>query len=179
MFAKNARALAGAIEMSGENTRVLSKAGFWDLIQPCRRKLYNFILKSLNFSVEADDVFQEAVLHAFQYFASFDQDRDFEPWLFAIAHNEIRHHYRRVANEAHLPELERPAADDASHSRELVRDVFRYAGRLKSRQREIFFLFYDSGFSVAEIAALTGLGEGNIRFQLHRARNALKKIMGA
>jgi len=38
--------------MNHEKIGVLSPEAFWELLQPCRRKLHNFILKSLNFSVE-------------------------------------------------------------------------------------------------------------------------------
>jgi len=49
---------------------------------------------------------------------------------------------------------------------------------LKPRQREVFFLFYDQGFSIQEIARITGLREGNVKFILNRARTAIKSIMG-
>ena len=38
---------------------------FWELAGPHRQKLYNFIHKSLSFSEEADDVFQETLLRGF------------------------------------------------------------------------------------------------------------------
>jgi RNA polymerase sigma-70 factor, ECF subfamily len=168
-----------AVEMQAEKERVLSKEAFWDLLSPSRAKLYNYIHKSLNFSVEAEDVFQETVLNAFQYFDSFDPTRDFAPWLFAIAHNVLRDHFRRAGRESGALGAELASVEDGSYSRELVRQVYRYAEQLKPRQREVFFLFYDGGFSIAEISNITGLGEGNVRFLLNRARKALKKVLGA
>jgi len=171
--------LARTVEMQAEKDRVLSREAFWDLFSPSRAKLYNYIHKSLNFSVEADDVFQETVLNAFQYFDSFNPTRGFAPWLFAIAHNVLRDHFRKAGRESGALKVELASVEDGSYPRELVRQVYRYAGQLKPRQREVFFLFYDGGFSVAEISNITGLREGNIRFLLHRARKALKKVLGA
>ena len=154
-------------------------AAFWDLLSPVKDKLYNYIRKSLSFSVEADDVFQETILNAFRYFNTFRRDREFGPWLFAIAHNVLRDHFRRAARTVATPEAERWAEEDGTRTRELVREVYRYAEGLKPRHREVFFLFYDSGFSVAEIAGITGLGQGNVKVILFHARNALKTALGA
>ena len=61
----------------------------------------------------------------------------------------------------------------------LVREVYRFADSLKPKHKEIFFLFYDSGFSVAEISRVTGVREGNVKFILNRARNSLRERLGA
>jgi RNA polymerase sigma-70 factor (ECF subfamily) len=168
----------GALEMSREGEQHVSRTVFWELFAPCKHKLYNYIHKSMNFSVEADDIFQNTVLRALQYLDSYEGDRDFAPWLFAIAHNEIRDHFRRAARESNSFEPESVAAKDSNVLQELVQEVYRLAAHLKPRQREIFFLFYDEGFNIAEIAKITGSSETNVKFQLFRARNALKKILG-
>ena len=165
-------------EMSRERETAMSKTAFWDKLAPCQHKLYNYIRKSLNFSTDADDVFQEAVLHAFQYIRSYNEDSGFGAWLFGIAHNEIKKHYKKIPKTAAPIELERLSSADTSHTRHLVGEVYRYAERLNPRQREVFFLFYDGGFSMAEISGITGLREGNIKFILNQARNALKTTLG-
>lgn len=158
--------------------RVAEKDAFWDLLVPCREKLFNFIRKSLRFSTAAEDVYQETVLNAFRYFRTFRQDKEFAPWIFAIAHNALRDHFRREARTPAGPVVERLGQEDDSRTRELVQEIFAYAERLKPRHREVFFLFYDSGFSIAEIAGVTGLGEGNIKLILNQARNSLKAALG-
>ncbi len=151
---------------------------FWDLLAPVQRKVYNFIRKSLAFSADADDVFQESVLQAFRYFRTFRRGANFETWLFTIAHNEVRKHFKKASRTA-VPLAEATAAaPDSTRRDSLVREVYRFARLLDPRQREVFFLFYDSGFSVAEISGITGLGEGNIKFILNQARTNLKSIMG-
>ena len=60
---------------------------------PVQSHLYNYILKSLNFSPSGDDLFQEALLKAFRYFESYDPSRSFKTWLFTIAHNLIKNFY--------------------------------------------------------------------------------------
>jgi RNA polymerase sigma-70 factor (ECF subfamily) len=165
-------------EKPGAPAAVADKDAFWELLDPCRAKLFNYIRKSLRFSTAAEDVYQETVLNAFRYFGRFRTDREFAPWIFAIAHNVLRDHFRREARTTAGPVVERLGEEDDSRTREIVQEIFAYAERLKPRHREVFFLFYDSGFSVAEIAGVTGLREGNIKLILHQARNSLKAALG-
>ncbi len=164
--------------MKKENEAALLGASFWEKLNPCKQRLYNYIHKSLNFSVDAEDVFQETVLRAFQYIRSYKEDRDFGAWLFGIAHNEIKKYYKKTLRIALPLEVERLSSADTSHTRHLAGEVYRFAERLTPRQREVFFLFYDGGFTMSDISRITGLREGNIKFILNRARNALKSILG-
>ncbi len=151
---------------------------YWELVGPHRQKLYNFIRKALSFSESADDVFQETLLRGLKYFASYDREKRFDAWLFTIAHNEVRKYAKAVRRLDPLPLDESLAVTDERVDRALVREVYRLARDFKPRPREIFFLFYDSGFSIAEISKITGVREGNVKFILNRARNTLKALLG-
>jgi RNA polymerase sigma-70 factor (ECF subfamily) len=152
---------------------------FWDLAEPHKQRLYNFIHKSLSFSTEAEDVFQETLLRGLKYFPSYHKEKSFSTWLFAIAHNEIRKHFKNSRRDTTLPLAEDLIAGAAQTDLHLVREVYRLADGLKPKHKEIFFLFYDSGFSVAEISRVTGVREGNVKFILNRARNSLRERLGA
>lgn len=168
----------GAGEMTRPAGAALAEADFRRLLEPCRRKLYNYIAKALAFSADADDVYQDTLLRAFQFSASFRRDGDFAAWIFGIAHNEIRRARKKAGRVAAGIDLDAlPAAVPAADP-DLVRDVYRFAERLKPRHRDVFFLFYDGGFKISEIARVTGLREGNVKFILNRARRALRTILG-
>jgi RNA polymerase sigma factor (sigma-70 family) len=160
-----------------ENTAE-ENAVFWTQLSPLKTNLYNFILKSLNFATDADDVYQETVLHGFQYFASFHQDKEFRAWIFSIAHNEIKRHFRKTRKRADLGALNLPLITSPGEDAALVKEIYRYAAGLKSREREIFFLFYESGFSINEIEEITNLKSGYIKLLLHQARANLKTKLG-
>ncbi|OGD19810.1 MAG: hypothetical protein A2Y70_02255 [Candidatus Aminicenantes bacterium RBG_13_64_14] len=152
---------------------------FWDLAEPHKQRLYNFIQKSMSFSTESDDVFQETLLRGLRYFASYHREKSFSTWLFAIAHNEIRKHFKNLHRDMSLPLAESLIRGAEQTNLHLVREVYRFADSLKPKHKEIFFLFYDSGFSVAEISRVTGVREGNVKFILNRARNSLRERLGA
>lgn len=151
---------------------------FWELINPHKQKLYNFIQKSMNFSEDANDVFQETVLRAFKYIKSYKREKSFNTWLYTIAHNEIKRHYKQSRKHALVTDMDRIKATEAYEIEELVKEVYRFAKNLKHKHREVFFLFYYSGFTISEVSQITSLKEGNIKFILNQARNSIKKLFG-
>lgn len=152
---------------------------FWELAGPHKLKLYNFIHKCLSFSEEADDVYQETLLRGLKYLHTYESSRSFGTWLYAIAHNEIRRHLKNMRRNNPLPLAEKLVIYDEGVDPDLVREIFRFAEGLKPKQREVFFLFYDSGLTIAEISRITGVRDGNVKFILNRARNILRERMGA
>ncbi|MEW5900007.1 MAG: RNA polymerase sigma factor [Acidobacteriota bacterium] len=164
--------------MKREGETVDVRADFWEHLGPCKQKLYNYIQKVLNFSVDADDVFQDAVLRAFQYYGSYKVEKKFSTWLFAIAHNEMRKHLRKASRSAAQLNPDLAHVQVTGENQETVREIYRLAERLKPRQREVFFLLYDTGFTVEEISRITGLKKGNIKFILNQARNSLRAFFG-
>jgi len=165
-------------ETGFESAAVETAERFLSLAGPHRQKLYNYIQKTLGFSTDADDVFQETLLRGVRYFASYRDQSSFSTWLFAIAHNEIRKHFKRAGRPIPQDAVDRLMSPDNNIDRTLVREVYRLAESLKPKPREVFFLFYDAGFTVAEIARVTGLREGNIKFILNRVRDFLRKSLG-
>ncbi len=158
----------------------LSGRRFQQLLEPLKEHLSNFIFHGMNFSQDADDVFQETVLRAFKYRTGFDVRRidSFKTWLFSIADNQIKAYYNAHGKQA-LDEtcnLDTQSALEASDPKEkqLIRDIYEVAMSLNSNQRNVFFLFYDHHFSIKEIAGITGLKEGNIKFILNQCRETIK-----
>jgi RNA polymerase sigma-70 factor (ECF subfamily) len=174
-------ALPGVNAEAREGSEALSIGPdqFWELAAPYKQKIYNFIHKSLSSSEEADDVYQETLLRGLKYLMSYDETKSFSTWLFAIAHNEVKKHFKNTVRRNPLPLAKELVTPDESARPDLVGEVYRFADRLKPKHREIFFLFYDSGFSIAEISRITGVGEGNVKFILNRARNILRELLGA
>jgi RNA polymerase sigma-70 factor (ECF subfamily) len=157
---------------------------FLQLLLPVKTHLYNFIRKTMNFSSEADDVFQDTLLKGFRYFHSFDRRRGFKTWIFTVAHNLVKDRFaaearmeRQAVSWQEAEEVEdRANTPDAQMTAE-VRDIYRLAAALRPRHREVFFLYYYNEFSVAETAEITGLSRANVKFILHRARKRIKSIV--
>jgi RNA polymerase sigma-70 factor (ECF subfamily) len=166
----------GAAEAMAEEKKL-----FWQLLASLEKKLFNFLHKALNFSEDSADLYQEVVIRAWRYFPSFDRRRSFSSWIFAIAYNEIKKHFnKRKEDQAVIP-LASLAVEPAAPSAEdpAVGLIYGAARQLPLRQREIFFLFYYNRFSIAEIAAICGLRQGNVKFILSRGREAVRLTLEA
>lgn len=166
--------------------KAVNTAAFREMLEPVKHNLYNFIYKALNFSEDADDVFQETVLRALKYIKSFKPNRSFKTWIFTIAHNEIKGYYKRSSDKSRMmpgalwgENVEEEIAGDIDCAeKELVKDIYEIAAGLKPQQRRVFFLFYDNKFSIKEINNITGLKEGNIKFILNQSRERIKEELG-
>jgi RNA polymerase sigma-70 factor (ECF subfamily) len=157
-----------------EQTREL----FLDYLLPVKKPLYNFVRKALNFSAEADDVFQEALLKGFRYFYSFDQRQNFKAWIFTIAHNLIKDTFMaRPQNPVLSLEEAGEVAAVVGAIAEDVREIYTVAQQLPLRHREVFFLYYYNEFKISEIVEIVGLSRANVKFILHQARQTIKKVM--
>jgi RNA polymerase sigma-70 factor (ECF subfamily) len=162
---------------TGSTARVQDRETFLAYLLPLKKHLYNFVKKTSNFSPDADDIFQDTLLKAFRYFHSFDRSKNFKTWIFTIAHNLLKDAFRDKQLRhwpVSLEEMGEIIADDVSND---VQEIYTTAAALKPRHREVFFLYYYNEFNISEIIEITGLTRPNIKFMLHQARKAIKKVM--
>lgn len=161
---------------SASSLDAADKDRFLLLLQPVKQNLYNFIHKSMNYSQDADDIFQDTLLKAFRYFYSYKPDKSFRTWVFTIAHNLLKDFFRGRRPEA-LEDVENIPVLLGHAVPGDVSEIYHAAAKLKPRDREIFFLFYLDEFKVSEISNITGLTQVNVKFILHRSRKAVKQMM--
>ena len=152
------------------------KFTYLEHITPMKKQLYNFINKCMNFSADSEDVFQEALLKGFKYFDSYDHSKNFNAWLFTIASNLVKDHFRK--KKVHLP-LEQNFICDKKNPAvsSQVTDVYQAVGKLNSLHRQVFYLFYYNEFKITEISEITGLTQSNVKFILTQSRKTIKKIL--
>lgn len=153
---------------------------FKNLFTPVKINLYNFIMKSLNFAEDGNDIYQNTVLRAFKYFKNFDRSLDFKPWIFAIANNEIKRFYKKNSQFKFVDNIfnstEFQSVEDSG--KEIVQIIFSVAQELKLRERQIFFMFYDSGFNINEISEIIGIKPGNVKVILSDSRKKIRRSLG-
>ena len=62
---------------------------------PNQADIYRYILSVVGHRADTDELFQQTTLTLWKIWDRYDASRDFLPWAFAIAHNEIRNFLRR------------------------------------------------------------------------------------
>jgi len=131
---------------------------------------------------DAEDVVQDAFLSAMRAINSFDITRPFGPWLTRIVVNQgitfCRSRARRQDEglPADLPSAG-PSPAQVTERNEII-DRFRGALELLPEQQRLMIqLFEVDGLSSPEIATLTGLSDGTVRWHIHAARKVLRKAL--
>lgn len=137
----------------------------WDELTP---KLYGYLVNTLRDPTLAEDILQSTWLRAMEALPKFQQRGvGFGAWLFAIARNECRMHWRKTNREVPFePEIHDRAADTQSHS---TIDVERMLAALSEEDREIIRLRYIADLPINDIARILNINFIAARVRLHRA----------
>jgi RNA polymerase sigma-70 factor (ECF subfamily) len=145
------------------------------------RPVYAVVSSFLSGKEDIDDSAQETFLRALEKIHSYNPKRPFAPWLYQVARNVARNHWKYVKRREH-EELQdvREQADGADPGRlvelsELQTRVAAAIEALPERQRTAFRLHDVEGFKATEIAEMLGVSDGTVRANVHHARQELRK----
>lgn len=149
--------------------------------------VYRFIARRVGQAL-AEDLAAETFATAYRRRAGFEPARgSLRPWLYGIAANLVRNHWRAeqhmLALDARLiPETDVPDGTEAADRRVvaamLAPRLATALGQLTSDQREVLLLYAWAELSPEEIAAALEIAPGTARSRLSRARAALREQLG-
>jgi RNA polymerase sigma-70 factor (ECF subfamily) len=133
-----------------------------------------------------EDLTSNVFLAAFRHLGRYRwRQIPFRAWLYRIATNEVRMHYRRhkrIRSVSLQPEHEALAAPVSSSGEgptaaEEYRLVHKALLQLRLKYRTAIILRYFEDKTITEIASITGRKEGTIKSQLHRGLAQLQEIL--
>lgn len=135
----------------------------------------------------AEDLTADTFAAAYANWQRFDQTRPLRPWLYGIAANLVRHHWRQerrmlraYARTGVDPVL---AEDDAivarldAHDRR--RELAAALADLRPQDREILLLHAWAELTDSEIASALSLSIGTVKSRLYRARQQVRNRIAA
>ena len=156
----------------------MDEAAFHHLYQRTARPLRAYLVRGCGDLALADDFLQEAYLRMLRSGFEGENDDHRKNYLFRIATNLLRDHFRRAKPESdQVPERdESPGHDEAVHLRS---DVGRAMAELSLRDRQMLWLAYVEGASHQEVAKALGLRTASVRSMLFRARQRLASQLQA
>lgn len=156
-------------------------------LQEAARLVRGIVRSRLSRAADAEDVVQDVLLAIHRHRHTYDPARPVAPWLYAIARHRVfdalKSSQRRARNEllegAHgtgfgaLDEL--PAAAPAVSGG--VGSVAPALAVLSAAQRQIIELLKVEGYSVVEIAQITGRSPSAVKVAAHRAYKLLRAFL--
>jgi RNA polymerase sigma-70 factor (ECF subfamily) len=162
---------------------------FGTLVQRYQKRIYRIALHLLRDAADAEDVTQEAFVHAFAALDRFDGRSQPFTWMYRIAVNlslnAIRaRRSRRRAGALDDPRIEElmangPRAPEdpqtAAAERELAGTLCEAIDALTDTLRTTLVLIVVDGLSHAEAAEVLGCPEGTIAWRIHEARRKIRK----
>lgn len=157
------------------------KAAFEELFRRYGGRMHGYFSRTTGRDDLAADFVQQTFLHLHRARADYRTGAPFRPWVYTIATNVRREHFRRAARRPETPlDPERhpePARDpDApSASDRLLR---RCLGELSEAQREVLVLHWYQDIGFGEIALMLGETETAVKVRAHRAYERLREMLG-
>jgi RNA polymerase sigma factor (sigma-70 family) len=123
---------------------------------------------------DIEDLVQETLVAVHTRRATYDRNRPFTAWLFAIARYKMVDHFRRVRRLVPIDGLEETlAAESHVEASDARLDLAELLETLPPKQAAAIRATRLEGRSVAEAAAAAGIGESDVKVSVHRGLKAL------
>ncbi len=128
----------------------------------------------------AEDLVQQTFLQLHRARFEYDPKQRFKPWLFTIAFNLKREHFRSLGRRRETAsdslEVPQPPRD---HERVDASQTLRWAlQHLPGEQREVIELFWFEGLSFPDVARCLGIGAVTAKVRAHRGYTRLRALLG-
>ena len=159
-----------------------SDTAFEELYRRYARRLKGFFFLQLGGDEElAADATHDVFLRAYEAKDRFQVGRKVDTWLFTIAYNICRNHYRSNAYEAQLlatldaePMTEQQVEVNMDVAT-LDKALEQVLTELPAPLHQIFSLHYQEEMTIPQIAEIVSVPEGTIKSRLHKTMNIIRK----
>ena len=152
------------------------QAAMVELVDRYRGQVFGLCYRMLRHRQDAEDVTQESFVRALRGLHTWDSQRDFLPWLLAIAGNRCRTHLASRMRRPPTTSLVDHLSDDAveiTAARNLAEEIELALSNLRNEYRQAFLLFHQHELSYAQISATLDCPLGTVKTWVHRARREL------
>ena len=173
-------------QLTDEQLMARAKAGndaaFEELYHRYARRLKGFFFLQLGGDEElAADATHDVFLRAYEARNRYQEGKNVSTWLFTIAYNICRNHYRSNAYETQLSatldaepisdeqieiQLDAAALDDA---------LAQVLSELPPPLHQLFSLHYQEELTIPQVAEIVGIPEGTVKSRLHKTMNIIRK----
>ena len=159
-----------------------SDRAFEELYRRYARRLKGFFFLQLGGDEElAADATHVVFLRAYEARSRYQEGRSVSTWLFTIAYNLCRNHYRNNAYEAQLlatldaePISEQQIEvqlDEATLDEALAQVL----AEVPTPLHQLFSLHYQEELTIPQVAEIVGIPEGTVKSRLHKTMNIIRK----
>lgn len=150
------------------------------LVDKYKSGLYRLFLGMGAKDQDAQDLTQDTFIKAYQKLRDHDKQSSFTAWLYAIAINRYKSvkrlkTFRYTANSLMNERDHAPTPEEQYMRKEDELEMVKKLSKLPERYRIVLILRYTNDLSYEEISSITGITMHQVKNQLFRARQKLKK----
>jgi RNA polymerase sigma-70 factor (ECF subfamily) len=162
------------------------RAAFGDLVRRYQDRLYHSMFHICGTAEDAQDIVQDAFVHAFVKLQTFQRQSAFYTWLYRIALNQHLSQRRRRPPPLSLDQQRQFGGDPVDgqarptaplEQRDRIARVHAALLELSQEYRQVLVLREMEGWSYETIAEVLDLPIGTVRSRLHRARSELRALL--
>ena len=150
-----------------------------EILSTIGNSILRLALSYLHNIEDAEDILQETMIKFVTVRPVFESESHRKAWLMRVASNLAKNRidYNRVRDTMELnEEIVGEVQEDLDKGDE-YKAIWDAVRSLPVHQREAIHLFYQEGYSTAEIAQITGRREATVRSDLKRARDKLREML--
>jgi RNA polymerase sigma-70 factor (ECF subfamily) len=150
------------------------------LLQKTASLLRPFLAKRLSFNNEVDDLLQEILISIHKARHTYDGNRPYKPWAYAIAkfrlQDFLRAHYSdQLRHAVDFDDLEEILPETVTESGLSYESISAEVQKLPEKQATILQLMHQEGYTSKEVAEKLGMNESAVKVSAHRAYKVLRK----
>lgn len=155
------------------------QAAYAALLKETSRLLRPFLAKRLSFTNEVDDLLQEILISIHKARHTYDGNRPYKPWAYAIAkfrlQDYLRAHYSDQLRDAiELSEIEESLPEHVTETVMSYESISGEVQKLPEKQAAILRLMHQDGYTAKEVAEKMGMNESAVKVAAHRAYKILR-----
>lgn len=156
----------------------MDNAEFAAFYERSARPLWAYLARTSGNVALAEDLMQEAFVRFLCVTTPLEGEVHARRYLFKIATNLLRDHWRAPAASSidDLPETMFAAKDDV-HAVESQMALMPAFGQMRPKERQMLWLAHAEGYSHKEIADVMGVRSTSVRLMLFRARRKLADLL--
>ena len=151
---------------------------FDQYIEQYGQKLFGLCMHLCRERWDAQDLYQETWLKAYQARHGYDSSRDFGVWISRICVNLYRDKLRRKKLLSFLPFVHQEQEEQlAAPEQEDYSDLYQAVRQLPYAYRMGVVLYYFLGCQVKQTAEVLQIAEGTVKSRLSKARSLLERSL--
>ena len=146
-------------------------------------RLFGLTLKLCKNREDAEDLYQETWIKAYRFFEKYNPEMEFEGWLTAICANTYKDMLRRQKWQSFFPSFSTNEEKDfvlsnaPASEAEDYGDLKEAVDALPEKYRLAVILHYYNDLDIKKTAAILKIPEGTVKYNLHKAREILKRSL--